>query len=88
MNEITDTFGHEIVGLPVRIISSRDPTLIDVQGEIILETMKTIRIESKSKILIIPKVIGKFEFTKEGETMLIDGAGLLGRPDERIAKVK
>ncbi len=88
MKESTEPFVYEVVGLPVTIVSSKDPTLVGVHGEIILETMKTIKIKNELKIYTIPKVPNKFELIKDGRPILLDGAGILGRPEERIMKLK
>jgi len=88
LKDLTEPFGYEIVGLPVTIVSSKDPTLVGVHGEIILETMKTIKIKDELKIRTIPKATNKFELIKDGEAILLDGVGILGRPEDRIMKVK
>ena len=88
MKESTKPFVDEVVGLPVTIVSSNDPTLVGVHGEIVLETKKTIKIKNELKIYTIPKVPNRFELTIDGTRILLDGVGILGRPEERIMKLK
>ena len=60
MTDSNESIGYEIVGLPITIISSKDPNLVDLHGEIVLETMKTIKIKNELKTYTIPKVPNKF----------------------------
>jgi len=87
MTESNEPIDYEIVGLPITIISSKDPNLVDVHGEIILETMKTIKIKNELKIYTIPKVPNRFEIIKDNVSIQIDGARILGRPEDRITNV-
>ncbi len=87
MTDSNESIGYEIVGLSITIISSKDPNLVNVHGEIILETMKTIKIKNELKTYTIPKVPNKFEIIKDGVPIVLDGARILGRPEDRIMNV-
>ncbi len=52
-----------------------------------VEKSITIKIENEMKIRTIPKATNKFEIIKDDEVLLLDGVGLLGRPEDRIMKV-
>lgn len=87
MTDSNESIGYELVGLPITIISSKDPTLVNVHGEIVLETMKTIKIKNELKIYTIPKVPNRFEIIKDGVSIQLDGVNILGRPEDRIMNV-
>ncbi len=78
---------HELVGLPVRIVKSTDPTQKGIKGKIIDETYNTLKIESKSEERVIPKKNTIFIFTLPNAVKVqVDGSLLVSRPEDRIKK--
>lgn len=75
---------HELVGLEVRVVSASNPDLIDIAGECVLETTRTVGIESEGRVRHVPKEAASFEWTlPSGDIVETDGETLLGRPARR-----
>ncbi len=66
---------HELIGLHVRVVESSDPTLVGVEGEVVMETTKTLSVaregETGSRLVQVPKGVATFEFALPAE----DSAG-------------
>ncbi len=80
---------HEILGLPVRVVSSIDPGVGGVEGIVVNETMKTIEIRSGSRVVVTFKSGTRylFKIPETGEVVEIDGDALLGRPEDRARRI-
>jgi ribonuclease P protein subunit POP4 len=77
---------HELIGLPVRIVSASHEGYKCV-GIMIDETRDTIKIKTDAGIKILPKDCITLEATlPKGEVVRIDGKLLVSRPEERIKK--
>ena len=60
---------HELVGLPVVVVDSTDPTRIGIEGRVLEETTKTILIETAdSGVKQVPKAGTEFTFRLTDET--------------------
>ena len=79
---------HELIGLNMSIISTRDNTLRGVKGQIIDETRNTFQIQISSrsrKKIIVPKNITTFAFQiPDGEEVVVNGQILVGKPRDRL----
>ena len=79
---------HELIGLNMRVISTRDNTFKGVEGLIIDETRNTFQIYPSSrsrKKIIIPKNITTFSFQiPKGEEVIVNGQILVGKPQDRL----
>jgi len=71
-----------LIGKIVQVIASNNKTLIGVEGKVVDETKQTIVIDAQEKT---KKVLKKDVKLKVG-SIIIDGADLIGRPEERIKK--
>mgnify|MGYP000119368646 FL=1 len=80
---------HEILGLPVRIVSSLDPGVEGVEGIVVSETMKTITIRSGGREVTTFKIGTRYRFKipDTGEDIEIDGDMLFGRPEDRVRRI-
>jgi len=79
---------HELIGLKVEIVESKNRYLKGLNGEIIWETSKMIIIRKNGKIKHIPKNICNFLFyLPDGIKVIVDGNLLVGKPEKRIKKV-
>ncbi len=79
---------HELIGLKVEIVESKNRYLKGLNGEIIWETSKMIIIRKNGKIKHIPKNICNFLFyLPDGKKVIVDGNLLVGKPEKRIKKV-
>lgn len=80
---------HELVGLEARISKSSDPTLRDIHGIIVDETKNTLRLMVRDRVMTIPKACSTFIFTlPDGARVRIHGHILVGRPEDRLAKIR
>ena len=77
-----DIVRHEIVGLSIKIVESKNPSLLGLKGKIIDETKNTITIQTKTST----KKIIKDQIKMEIGNKLIEGKHLVGRPHERTSK--
>ncbi len=77
---------HELIGLVVEVVESKDPTLKDRTGRIVDETRNTITIEAGGKRKTIPKGICTFRFALESERIEVLGSALVNRPEDRIKR--
>ncbi|MGC9148657.1 MAG: ribonuclease P component 1 family protein [Sulfolobales archaeon] len=82
---------HELIGLEVRVISSTDPSVENLEGIVVDETSKTLKIYSSKddKVRTVFKIgnVFKFRLTDTGEEIVVMGDLLLGRPGERAKRV-
>jgi len=78
---------HELIGLKARVANSSDPTLLGIHGTIIDETRNMLVIEQAGGTKTLPKASSKFMFTlPSGEKVEVEGAKLVGRPEERVRR--
>jgi ribonuclease P protein subunit POP4 len=78
---------HELIGLKVKIKDSSNKSQIGLEGRVIDETFKILKIETNKGEKSIPKDIAIFIFTlPNGTKVQVDGKILIGRPEDRIKK--
>lgn len=83
---------HELIGLDTKVVSSRNRSLIGIEGRIVDETKNVLTIETDVQEKKIPKSCSSFIFTVpsvEGKrylplTLKVDGRLLLSQPENRI----
>jgi len=74
---------HELIGLPCKIIGSKNKSHVGVSGIVRDETMKTLVVDEKR----IPKSGTTFRVRLDDTTVDIDGNAIVARPEERIKKM-
>ncbi len=78
---------HELIGLVVEIVRSKNKSLVGLKGKIIDETKNTITIEDdKVRKIMKSHIIMKTKI--EDKEYEINGKILVGRPEDRIKKVR
>lgn len=79
---------HELIGLHVRVVESKDKSRAGLEGRVIDETMQTLKIRKHDgKEVVVPKKECVFMFTlPSGEKVQVNGKLLYGRPADRIKK--
>jgi ribonuclease P protein subunit POP4 len=78
---------HEWIGLKVTVEQNTDPTATGITGHVVDETRNMLIIETRSGIVRIAKSHSVFRSTlPTGETMIVNGADLRHRPEDRIKK--
>ena len=78
---------HELMGLKVKIKQSSNKSQVGLEGRVIDESYKMLKIETKKGEKLIPKDITIFIFKlPNGTKVQVDGKILIGRPEDRIKK--
>ena len=75
---------EELVGLPVEVVAASNPDLVGIEGDVVMETTRTLGIEQDDRVLQVPKADATFEWTlSTGERVRTAGERLVGRPARR-----
>jgi len=77
---------HELIGQTAEVVSSKNPSLKGIKGEIIDETRSTLTIMHEKTAKKLLKSAITLKLTINGETIEVDGEKLLGRPEDRLKK--
>jgi len=79
---------HELIGLYVRVLRSKNRSLEGIEGRVIDETMKTLIIETETgRRVMVPKSVCEFVFTlPDGTEVLVVGSCIVGRPEDRLKR--
>lgn len=77
---------HELIGLRVKIVSSKNKSLVGVSGKVVDETKNTLIIKKKGKERKVIKETSDFVFTVEKKKIKVKGSLLLGAPWDRLKK--
>lgn len=78
---------HELAGLSVTVVAASNPDLVGIEGEVVMETTRTLGIETEGRVLQVPKEAATFEWTlPTGETVRTEGKRLVGRPARRTER--
>lgn len=88
MRNEKNIFRHEIIGLKVEVIDSKNKYVIGLNGKVIYETKNILEIEKNGKVKRIVKDICKFRFyiPEIKKYVVVNGKWLVGRPEDRIKK--
>lgn len=88
MQKVRDVLRHELIGLHAEVVNSKNNSLIGIKGKIIGETknMLTVEMDNVVKRIIKNMVVINLK-TKIGR-IRVDGRLLVGRPEDRIKKVR
>ena len=78
---------HELIGLPVLVSASTDPTLVGLRGVVTDETRNTLLVETAKGEKRVPKHGTAFTFEVQGGAR-VAGDDLLFRPEDRIKKAR
>lgn len=88
MKKLKDVVRHELIGKKIEITDAENKTLIGLKGEIIDETRNMLTIETKNDVKKLIKSQIKMKIKYEGKTLEVNGKLLVGRPEERIKKIR
>ena len=75
---------HELIGLEIEVVRSRDATKKGIAGTIVDETQRTFTIETPKGEKIVPKNESTFSFDLNGEIVRLAGNELAHSPIERL----
>lgn len=83
-----NVLAHELIGQPVMILDSADPSLKNMHGTIVYETRNLLIINKGQNIVKVPKNIVTLSFRlPDGNDSVISGCDLVGRPEDRIQRL-
>ncbi len=75
---------HELIGLDVNVVQSKDSNKKGIRGTIVDETQRTFVIETINGEKTVPKNESVFSFELGDESVSLNGATLLYTPIERL----
>lgn len=78
----------ELIGSEMKVIDSKNKNLIGMEGKIIDETRNMLIMETKKGNKNIIKSEVKIRLKMEGKIFDVDGKILVGRPEDRIKKIR
>jgi ribonuclease P protein subunit POP4 len=81
MNEL---LRGELIGLFVEVVDAKNKALVGIKGKVVDETRNMLKVGEKE--LIKDQVVLEVEY--KGEKIRVEGRRLVGRPEERLKKVK
>ncbi len=80
---------HELIGIVAEVTESKDPSLKNIHGEIVYETKNMLFLKVNNEMKMIPKKITKLILKlPDNIQCLINGSNLIGRPENRIQRLK
>ncbi len=83
-----NVLAQELIGQPVMILDSTDPSMKNMHGKIVYETKNLLVINKGQNIVKIPKSIVTISLQlPDGEDCVINGTDLVGRPEDRIQRL-
>jgi ribonuclease P protein subunit POP4 len=77
---------HELVGLDVEVVDSKDPSQIGTRGRVIRETKNLLYVKTENNIKQLVKSISVFKFSNGGQQFTVGGNEINFRSDERTVK--
>lgn len=83
---LKDFLRHELIGLKMEVINSKNKNLIGIKGVIIDETRNTLVIKNDAKVLTLLKEQVTLKIFKDNHEIKVNGELLVGRPEDRIKK--
>jgi len=75
----------ELIGLEVEVISPHETAF---SGVVVDETKNTFIIKRGDREVMVPKDHREFQFTYQGEKVLLRGSEIQYRPEDRIKKIR
>jgi len=85
MISVRNVIRHELIGLPVEIVESKNKFQKGMKGIVVDETKNLLIIEAEGKIKRVQKKGAKFIFTiPDGRKAIVNGEKITLRPEERI----
>jgi ribonuclease P protein subunit POP4 len=80
---------HELIGLPVKVVRSLNPSQESAEGKVLNETMKTLTLGNQNTKRMIPKEGTTFRLTLiDGSKVEVSGNQLLRRPEDRVKMIR
>lgn len=77
---------HELIGLEVKVVDDSNPHNISISGRVVDETRNTVVIRQRGEAKTVAKQNARFLFRLPGGEVEVDGAYLVGRPEDRVKR--
>lgn len=77
---------HELIGLKMEVIDSKNKNLVGIKGTIIDETKNTLVIKDQDKTRTLLKDQVTLKIFKDNHEIKVNGDILIGRPEDRLKK--
>lgn len=74
----------ELIGLVVEVVEAKNKALVGIKGKVVDETRNMVVVGDKK--LVKDQVV--FDVHYDGKKVRVEGRRLVGRPEERLKKVK
>ena len=79
----------ELIGLQVRVAAAGDAGLVGLSGTVVDETLRTLTVRrADGRESVLSKQGATFEFLTPKGKVLVDGAAIVFRPEDRTKKVR
>ena len=78
---------HELIGLEAKVVKDSNPCNLSIKGVVVDETRNTLSIKTSGSEKIVAKEEAVFVFNLSGTLVEVEGATLVGRPEDRVKKV-
>lgn len=88
MHGLGDIVRHELIGRDIKIVGAKNKSLEGIRGKIVYETKNLIHVETETGIKKLIKDQITIKMNYKGKTIEINGKLLVGRPEERVKKVR
>ena len=82
----SDVLKYELIGLHIEVADSQNRDLIGLHGKVVEETRNTLTIQANNKEKKLVKAQVTLATTIKGKKITINGALLVGKPEERLKK--
>ena len=80
---------HELIGLRVKVVKSTHSGYVGIEGLVVDETVKTIKVmDDRDEVKIVPKDCCTFKFKLPSSVIVeVEVDYLIGRPEDRAKRV-
>jgi ribonuclease P protein subunit POP4 len=75
-------FPYELIGEEMEVLSSHNPSNLEIKGRIVDETKFTLKIKTSKEIKTLFKK--NIVFRLKNKNLVLDGKDLVKRPEERL----
>lgn len=86
--QLADIARSELIGLEVEVVDAENKSLIGLKGLIVDETKNLLAIEKDGVVKRVIKSQVMLKVLFEGKAFQIDGKILMGRPEDRLKKIR
>jgi len=86
MTDVKDITRHELIGLNVEIVESKNKSLIGLKGKIIDETKSLLLIQSDKGVKKVLKDQVTINIQMKDKKVQLEGKLLVGKPEDRLKK--